>query len=318
MMRATITRLIEEGKSEEAKVLLVRRIRQAEILDPRRDDSWGIESDRIGYATLERQGIEAFRAYWQELLRFFTEELEPAWGHLHKGHIYLRLGIAALAGDLKEAYDYFTRGLGEDRIVAESRRKLDPRLDVEEAVRDSPANVTLCTVQLLERWSFATEESRKRFFRELVPLKFDVIWGPQEVDPRRVERALKGILTRDPDPVLRAKGELDRAFDARLPLVTMAGLEVFLRILLIRLLPPSVPLPSLHDLLEQAEAANLFPNVMIRVTLRLAQILTGLFPFATELGVGTSSTARVLQQIAVMLKILVDLALVRWSEERPC
>ena len=56
MKWATIARLIEERKLEEAKALLARHIRQAEILDPRRDDSWAIESDRIAYATLECEG----------------------------------------------------------------------------------------------------------------------------------------------------------------------------------------------------------------------------------------------------------------------
>lgn len=318
MRQAAISRLIDERKLEEAKALLVRHIREAEILDPRRDDSWGIESDRIGYAILELHGIDAFRAYWQELLHFFTEELEPAWGHLHKGHIYLRLGIAALATELDVAARYFAKGLEEDRIVAESRKKIDPLLDVEEAVRDSPAHITLRTVQLLERWPFAGDESRKRFFQELVPLKFDVIWGPQEVDPRRVQRALMTIVTRDRDPIVSAKEELDRVFDARLPLATMGCLERFLSLLFRQLSSPGTPMPSLQDLLEEAEARDLFPGTRIRTTLRMAQILTCLFPFATELGIGAALTPRVLQQIAVMLKILVDLALIRWSEERLC
>jgi hypothetical protein len=321
---ATLTGLVRKERFGEAAALLKEQIQTAELVDPRRDDSWGIDADILGYAILQREGTGAFRAYWEGLLRFFTEELEPAWGHLHKGHIYLRLGIASLGGAMEEAAAYLEQGLAEDRLVAQERKKRDPELDVEEAVRDSPAYITLCTALLLQRLPFPSAQARAGLFGELVSVKFDVIWGPQEVEPGRTRRALRRILGPapglSPDTVLAAKEELDRLFDARLPLATLAMLRTFLALLLYALpvgqLPsePQDGLPSAERLLALAEKARLFPHPGVATPLRLVAHLARLLPVSERLKLEVELTPRVRSQIVVMLKILVDLALVRWSE----
>jgi hypothetical protein len=320
MKKATISRLIDEQKFDEAASMLKHHVREAEITDPRRDDSWGIDADILAYAILDHSGVAAFCSYWQEFLRFFVDELEPTWGHLHKGHIYLRLGTGYLSTDLEKAVKYLSDGLGDDRLVAEDRRKSDPGLDVEETVRDSPAYITLCTVRILGLWNYPSEAFRKDFFTDLVSIKFDVIWGPQEVDPRRVQRALGRIVTDHKEQVLTAMGELNRVFDQRLPLATMSTLESFLNTLL-DLLRPKKPSSgdgfaciSLLELLAAARAGKIFPDPAIQTVFQMAGILGGVFPFLQEANIPEKLTPRVLLQISVMTKILVDLALVRWSE----
>jgi hypothetical protein len=321
MKRATISGLIEEQKFDEAASLLKHHIREAEIIDPRRDDSWGIDADILGYAILDHSGIAAFCSFWQDCLRFFIEELESTWGHLHKGHIYLRLATGYLSTDLEKAAIYLSKGLGDDRLVAEDRRKSDPELDLEESVRDSPAYITLCTVRILDLWSYPSEAFKRDFFTDLVRVKFDVIWGPQEVDPRRVQRALGKIVTDHKEQVLTAMGELNRVFDQRLPLATISTLESFLKILLDSLLPkkPSsgdgFASISLVELLATAQAGKILPDTTIQTAFQMAGILGAVFPFLQEASIPDKLTPRVLLQISVMMKILVDLALVRWSEE---
>ena len=321
MKQATISRVIEDKKFHEAATLLKRHIREAEIIDPRRDDSWGIDTDILGYAILDHSGVSAFCTYWQDCLQFFVEELEPSWGHLHKGHIYLRLGTGHLATDLGKAAEYLNKGLEEDRLVAEDRRKSDPGLDVEETVRDSPAYITLCTVRILDLWSYPSEAFKKSFFTDLVRVKFDVIWGPQEVDPRRVQLALERLVPDRREQARAAKHELDRVFDQRLPLATMSTLESFLKQFYHECLPKKSSLPggfapiSLVELLAAAQAGKIFPDPTIQTVFQMAGILGSVFPFLQEANIPEKLTPRVLLQISVMIKILVDLALVRWSEE---
>jgi hypothetical protein len=320
MKQATIGRLIEEQKFDEAVSLLKHHIREAEIIDPRRDDSWGIDADILSYAILDHSGVDAFCACWQECLRFFVEELEPTWGHLHKGHIYLRLGTGCLATDLEGAAEYFNKGLQEDRLVAESRKRTDLELDLEETVRDSPAYITLCTARILDLWSYPSEDFRKSFFENLVRVKFDVIWGPQEVDPRRVQRALRRFETDHPEQIVADKHDLDQVFDRRLLLATMSTLESFLKKFLHERLPKKASLSgefafiSLAELLAVAQAGKTFPDPTIQTVFQMAGILSSMFPLLHEASIPEKLTPRVLLQIAVMVKILVDLALVRWSE----
>jgi hypothetical protein len=339
MKQAVITRLIADRRFGEASALLRRHLREAEILDPRRDDSWGIDADILGYAVLEHRGAGEFAAYWKELLEFFLTELEPEWGHLHKGHIYLRLAAGRLEEDLEEAASLWKRGLAEDRLVAESRLGTDPGLDVEETVRDSPANAALCTALIVDRWPFASTADKRRFFAALAPIRFDVIWGPQEVDPRRVRRALVRILGRNSDTrplglatVLETREELDRVFDARLGLATMRMVETSLQALLREQLPatgsrgkpvetaspPAGPWPAVGpspvELLDTCERAGILPVGQVPTIFRLALILGRLFPLLSSLQIDAELTPRVVLQLAVMVKILVDGAIVRWSE----
>jgi hypothetical protein len=320
MKQATLSRLIEEKKFPEAVSLLKEHIRKAEIIDPRRDDSWGIDADILGYAILEHSGDAAFCDYWQDCLRFFTEELEPSWGHIHKGHIYLRLGTGYLATDLQRAAAYLRKGLEEDRLVAEQSRRSDPGLDVEETVRDSPAYVTLCTALILDAWPYPSKAFKKSFFQDLVPVKFDVIWGPQEVDPRRVRRALGRFAGRSSEQLSAALGELDRVFDQRLSLATMSTLESFLMIFLREKLPANPSQPdsltpsSLTELLAEARSGKIFPDPTVAVIFQMAQILCSVFPTLPTVAIPEALTPRVLSQISVMIKILVDLAVIRWSE----
>ncbi|UCF98513.1 MAG: hypothetical protein JSV89_03020 [Spirochaetaceae bacterium] len=330
MKQATISRLIQDRKFPEAASLLKGHIREAEIIDPRRDDSWGIDADILGYAILDHSGVDAFCTYWQDCLQFFKEELEPDWGHLHKGHIYLRLGTGYLATDLETAAENFNKGLEEDRLVAEQRRKSDPGLDVAETVHDSPAYITLCTARILDAWSYPSKAFKKQFFQDLVRVKFDVIWGPQEVDPLLVERALSRFDIAEKARAGEALEELNQVFDQRLSLATMSTLNSFLQIFLGEILSREIlpsrtasaaesgfdasMHPSLTELLAAARTAGIFPAPTIAAVLQMAGILSSQFPFLRCAEIPEKLTPRVLSQISVMNKILVDLALIRWSE----
>jgi hypothetical protein len=193
-------------------------------------------------------------------------------------------------------------------------------LDVEETVRDSPAYITLCTARILDAWSYPSKALKKSFFQELVWVRFDVIWGPQEVDPRRVQRALMGFKGRDRELLPGFLDELNRVFDQRLSLATMCVLESFLVIFLRARLNKESPSPqgmarnSVTELLAEARSGKVFPDSLTAAVFQMAGILTSVFPDLANAEIPETITPRVLSQIAVMIKILVDLAVIRWSE----
>ena len=119
---------------------------------------------------------------------------------------------------------------------------------------------------------------------------------------------------------MTASGELNRVFDQRLSLATMSTLESFLVIFLREKLPASSSLPdslvpcSLTELLTAARTAEIFPDPTVAVIFQMAQILCSVFPTLPNAAIPETLTPRVLAQISVMIKILVDLAVIRWSE----
>jgi hypothetical protein len=325
MLEAKINKLLNEGNFDEASSLLNHYIAEAEIIDPASDESWGPCTDHIGYRILSERGIKAFCAYWEDLLSFFTKELEPKWGHLHKGHIFLRLGIGYLGINLVDAESYFLKGLEEDRLIAQGWKEKDRELDIEEAVMNSPAYVTLCIAEILSKWPFANEAEKKTFFEALVPLHFDVIWGPKEADKDRVIRAIRYIVRKKCiESVLQVKNELDTMFSLRLTFSTLSAIETFLKVFLYNVMyekPVSELMQekegfkgSLGELIYEADHKNIFPLSTIKVTWHMAHILIRILPFITDKDNKHAFTSKVIKQITVAMKILLDMALIEWSD----
>ena len=202
---------IDSVKFEDAASILKQELLNAVYVDPRDDYSWGPESDILGYMILEVEGPVAFNAYWEGLLKFFLDQLEPKWGHLHKGHLYFRLGLGHLGTDINEAKQYFVEALEEDQIVAESYA---PQIheDPTDLLHRFPSFVTLVILEMLEDIPWSSIDSRNTFYRGLTPLRFDVIWDKKEVEPSVVRHALEILLPKEEIlKALKIKEELDFA-----------------------------------------------------------------------------------------------------------
>lgn len=111
-----LTKLLKEKNFVKAMELLKKHLELAELMDPGNDESWAPYADHIASKISEVEAENEVIKFWKELLDFFTNELEAKWGHLHKGHIFFRLGVSYLDIDLNNSKGYLERALEEDKL----------------------------------------------------------------------------------------------------------------------------------------------------------------------------------------------------------
>jgi len=90
-------------------------------------------------------GIDATIPFWEALLKFFIEQIEPIWGHAHKGHIYFRLGLHVGRHDLARACSYLTNAREEDSIF--QRQKGGTEQEIIARTQQSSSHVALAILE---------------------------------------------------------------------------------------------------------------------------------------------------------------------------
>jgi hypothetical protein len=323
MLESKLNALLRNGQFDEAAMLFRHHLAAAEFVDPRDDYSWGPASDGIGYRILDELGAQAFAAYWEDLLTFFQDELEPAWGHLPKGHIFFRLGLAKFAQDVAEAKRHLKEALAEDQIVAETVAG-DWGLKVEELVHRFPSYVCLCILERIEARDFESEEDERRFYQGLVPLHLDVIWDRKEVELSLVRRAI-GTLVPEPGQalVLAAREELQSVSAQELSVATLNLVSGLLEMVLFQVLyhrqrvraigEKRISQARLGELLNEAIERDVFPTDAVRSTCQLVHILKCALLHAGEETYEYEIDTDLLGLIGLALKILLDSAMVEWA-----
>ena len=323
MIEARFNTLLEQGRFEEAASILKAELLKAEFVNPRDDYSWGIASDVLGYRILEEEGAEVFNAYWQDLLRLFEQELEPRWGHLHKGHLYFRLGLGNLGSDLALAKMRLEEALAEDRLVADTVAQ-DLHMDAQALVERFPSYVTLCILERIDDDCFSSDEDRQEFYQGLVPLRFDVIWDRKEVEPTLVRHALEVIVPEPGQPeTLAAWEQLTLASAQGLRTATLSLLGTLVEIVLSNALyhhfdvseieGQGILQADLGALLREAARRDVFPAGSVGSTCQLIHILQRelLRPGSREYEYEVN--ADIIEYIAFSLKVLLDSALAKWA-----
>lgn len=324
MPTARFNLLLQEERFEEATALLQERLLAAELLDPANDETYVPYCDRIAYALLQKRGHEAFAAFWEGFLGFVRERLEPSFGEIHKGHLFFLLGVARLGTDLAGAMDCLARAVEEDRrAVARGWQARGAQADVDGIVSTFPGYITLVVAELVAR-SVPPGPERDRLCQGMVSLHFDVTWGPREADRARVREALATLA---PPAFLERLRDLYAGLQAvhtqRLPAATLAMLEAVLGGLLYGLLEPGQDASAagaapagLGYLLARADAGGLFPSETVRAACHLIRLVHGDVGRDGRPAQAHPVTPAVFAQVALLLKILFDLALIEWAESR--
>jgi hypothetical protein len=314
--------LLHERKFGEATLLLKSHLKAAEVIDPSNDRTWAPYADMISFKIRSDNGEGAFMAFWQELLQFFEEDLEPTWGHLHKGHILFRLGLVRLSDDVAAARKYLEKALDEDRRLEKKRVGLE-ETDVEKAVRKYSSYVTLCIVERIEDEHFDSETDKRKFFRDLFSLSFDAAIFGRAVRQGLVEKAVSNIVAQQGlEQVLAIKKELDLTFERRLPVATVSLAGAFLESVLLTVLyyekcvrtvkGRNILEVELGKLIGEATEKDVFPSDAIRATCQVIHIFRNRLHPGNEL----LQKYKLTDRVATTLKILLDLALVDWAKRR--
>lgn len=322
---AKFDQLLDTGRLDEAVSLLKERLLAAEMLNPVDDGTYVPYCDRIAYRLLAERDQRAFVGFWEDFLRFVQEELEPIWGRLHKGHIYFLLGVAKIGEDTAAARQSLEAAVAEDRsAVAGGWQAQGQQADVEAIVTMFPGYITLTLLELVENTFTGSRQEKDRLCQGMVPLHFDVTWGPREVNPVLVREAVATAVPRvSLDRLERIYRELQAVHTQRLPHAAVCLAGHFLTALLAALPGLEAGLAGqgggvssdrLDLLLQKVDAGGGFPSETIRSTYHLIEIVGKNMISLDALALKHPITPGVFGQIAVLLKILLDMSLIEWAE----
>ena len=316
-----LNELLNNNRFNEAISLLKNHLVKAEIIDPSNDGSWAPYADQISFKILSDKGQDAFDTFWGEMLTFFENQLEATWGHLHKGHILFRLGLAKLVDDVANAKTYLEKALEEDRLL-EKERAGGETIDIEKVVRKYSSYVMLCIIERIEDEHFDCDTEKQRFFQELLSPSFDAAIMGREVKPDLVQESIRHLVPQQAmEQTLEARWELDMAYSQRLQIATVSLAGAFLENILLGILYHQLSLRTvqrkdllqieLGPLLKEAIERAVFPSDSIKATCQIIHIFRNRLHPGNEIRQKFKLTPRVV----ATLKILLDLALVEWARQ---
>lgn len=322
--KALLLEYIDRKQFPQAADLLKAYLKNAEYVDPRDDYTYGPETDQVAYAMLEEQGPQAFAEFHEDLLHFFQEELEPIWGHLHKGHFYMRLGLAYLASDLSRAYENFEKGYQEDRIICQKFFEAGQVADGEIRARLSPNYASLLIIERSKLEYFETSTDRQTYFAGLTPLRLEVFWEPHELEQYRVMTALKKLT---PEPMIAdvqsAFQEINQVTGLKMRFALPPLISAFIQKLLLSMFFYQTDLhgfeerrllgTSLLELVKLADGQNLFPKPSISAFFMMAAIMEMEMILKDDANYSHAIDPVTRMRIGWGLKVLLEQALVSWA-----
>ena len=316
--------LLQQQDFVGATKLLEKVLQQAIIINPRQDETWAPPADQIAYAILDAKGIGAYQSYWMKFLSFFEEVLEKDWGHLHKGHIYFRLGFAYLGSDLVKAKEILQQSVSEDTSFEQNYQKqLGIQIPLKEALVRFPSYVFVHFLALIKDAEILSDPEREAFFRGLVPTHWDVIWGPKPIDERLVRRAIRNIVS---DKMLQKAydifDDIQSDFASRNGIGLIGSVTFLLETVLHDQVHRQMRIDSVAGKeIRKTGLGELLSEIWKRKAISNASILS-IFRCVNLLAVSVSKSyinedysSSLTTAMAIGIKILLDMALVEWKNE---
>jgi len=338
-MKTRLQSLLANDQFDEAASLLKSSLKDAQLIDPRDEHTWRDYADQIAASMQERGDRSTVIAFWEDLLGFFINDLQPAWEHIHKGRIFFRLGWLALPDSVAKGKKYLEEALEEARKfwrkeAAEGRIAIE---DIEKAVAESSSYVTLCIVERIEDEEFDSDAEKQRFFEELLSPSFDAAIFGDEVKANAVMDAIDKIfatqaITEQKMVEIRKQAEkmkkqLDQVASKQVPVavVSLAGAvleSILLGVLYARGVAEievkgkckkverkDILKVTLGPLVKEASSRSVFPSGSVKTSCRLIQI------FRNRLHVGNEIRSKygLTPRVARTLKILLDWSIVDWG-----
>lgn len=323
IMQPKIEALLKANKFDEATELLRSHLSAAELLNPRNDRTWKPYADHIGFTIRERKDRAAESGFWQDLLKFFVADLEPKWMHLHKGHIFFRLGFSTLHDDMSKAVSFFEKALEEDRVLESAGLGDGAQLaHVEKAVQRYSAYVALSILETIQNEQFDSPAERQRFVQAF-SVSFDAAIQGKQVEPAQLGQGLAIVVPKNGlQSSLKILEELDKAINLQMAIATVSLCGALLESVLLGILYHQRGLSNtskgenilkvqLGKLLNEAtRIEGFFPSSSIRAVCELVHIFRNRLHPGNEIRQKYKLTFRV----ANTLSILLRLALMEWRK----
>jgi len=322
-MDTRLTLLLNSKDYETARELLQETLLVGELLDPKNDREWAPIADKISAQIESECGLNTSIAFWEALLEFFIDSLEPLWGHIHKGHIYFRLGIHSIRQDLKKAYSYLEDAYKEDFIY--HSQKGGTEQEIKSRLQQSSAHVALVLLERIINEEFSSDEEKKQF-ANLFGSSFDAVIFGQRVSPEHIIDALNRITPEQIKHVtFSIYKELSIAADKELQITTASLTGTVLESILLGILlyqngistlkvkgkEKDIRQVELGTLFDKAKELDVFPSTSVQAIMYLVKIIRNRLHPGNELSQKYELTPRV----SITLKIMFEQALIEWSKQ---
>lgn len=327
MKKTKLIELVENKNFTESKELVKKYLLSAEIADPRDDLSYYLPVDYLGYEILKENGPQAYCSYWLEIIKLFKENLEPNWGHLHKGHFFYRLGVGKLAVNLDEAKKILELVIEEEEktYIKKYQEELNLKVPFEDGLAKFPENALLVLIDIIGDNYFENKGEKARFYRGLAYHNWDLIWEPSTIDPDLLLKAIKKIVPeKGYQRTLIAYKELETIFNLKLPVAIIVLEKYFIEVLLYYMFyyklkitdikNKSLDKVDLGDLLREGIKKNIFVDDSVSSLFFLVYILSEKMFKRESKEKDKIFNKRLGVNIAVCIKLLVDMALIKWSD----
>ena len=322
-METTFFKLIREQNFEGASCLLKDALKKAELIHPRKEDTWVPMTDTLGFSIMRSLGAGAYSIYWDDLLHFFEKELEPSWGHLYKGHILFRLGFGHFSESAIEARHDLDRALSEDiRHEEEFQQEIGFRRPLLETLSRFPSYLVLCFLDLIKDEHFTEDGEKARFYRGMAAVRWDAILGAKGIDPDIVTRAVERLLTPEgSEKVFKVRHELDIVLGEKLSAAAVMLCRLVAETVLFCLLGhkhkvkhingTELMKADLHAMISETNRMNLFASDAVYTAFKsVALAANNLYRRRVDC---SRYTEQVESGLANSLRALLENAIVEWG-----
>lgn len=318
-METRLSALLISHEFEGAWLLLQSNLSGGDIIDPRMDHQWASIADQITAHVAEEHGFVETIHYWEKLLGFFLGTIEPKWGHVHKGHIYFRLGMLEARRDFAKAKGWLGEARKEDLLLKASQ--CTSKEEAQEQAMESSSYVALALLERIEDSDFTTPQEKSQFMDNLFGVSFDAAIRGKLIKTDLVESALATIV---PSTCLRGcislHNELEKASQARIPFACVSLVGAVLESILLAFLYTKLNILKLSNrrdilsaelghLLEEAISREIFPNKSVQAACQMVHIFRNRLHPGNEMRQSNKLTMR----IAITLRVLLELTVLEWS-----
>jgi len=309
-MQTHFQELLAADKFEEATALLQQELLSARFIDPRSDYHWPTFADQMARALGEKRGESAVTELWEGLGNFLKKEIEPKWGHVHKGYVYFRLGLNVLHSDIQKGKQYLEDAYEEDKVLHQLQ-------GAPEASSQS-AYIILAILEQIEDSEFTNVEEKRTFITRFFKA-FDTAITGRTVKAELIESALAIIVPAEGLSVCRSiYKEVQVANNARMPFTLVSITGTFLESLILAHLYFRKGITELRDgksiLKEElgpllAAASGDLPSLP-KLAFRLVQLFRNRLHPGNEI----RQTYKLVPGVSVAIKAFCDFAILDWSQ----
>ncbi len=314
--------LLAARRFDEARDLLLNELASGRLLDPRSDPYWPRLADRLARAIMEnKKGHEEIADFWIHLRDFFLNTIEPIWGHAHKGHIYFRLAMATLSGNLEQGKEALKQSYQEDCLL--ERPKGGTEDQIEQRSRQYSSYAVLAILEAIEEpeAAFSSQQDKNKFIADLfrsydfalikATIKTDIIHHAfQVIVPSEALEACRSIY-RELEEVTRRDLPFATVSLTGTVLEAIIFAELHYRRKIVKLTKSGKPIHKgdLGALMEEAIARSIFPIDSIRVACRLVHIFRNRLHPGNEM----TQTYKLVPRVALTIRNVFENAVSAWS-----